>query len=82
MIFLSCSAILFSSFLLQLLQQLHDPLPVLCGFHEGGQMVSLGLSWDAQRLFPQVGAEIVDQIGKVFPVEGPDWLTLEGGQKP
>ena len=45
-------------------------------------MVSLGLSWDAQRLFPLVGAEIVDQIGKMFPVERPDRLALKGGQEP
>ena len=77
MIFLSCSAILFSSFLLQLLHELHDPLPVLCGFHEGGEMVGLSLFLASRWLFPQVGAEIVNQIGKVLPVEGPDRLTLE-----
>ena len=77
MIFLSCSAILFSSFLLQLLQQLHDPLPVLCGFHEGGEIVGLSLFLATRWLFPQVGAEIADQVGKVFPVEGSDRLTLE-----
>ena len=71
-----------SSFLLHLPQQLHDPLPVLCGFHEGGEMVSLGHFRSSRRLFPQVGAEIADQIGKMFPVECPDRLTLEGGQKP
>ena len=71
-----------SSFLLHLPQQLHDPLPVLCGFHECGEMVGLGLFRASRWLFPQVGAEIADQIGKVLPVECPDWLTLEGGQKP
>ena len=45
-------------------------------------MVGLRLFRSSHRLFPQVGAEIADQIGKVFPVEGSDWLTLEGGQKP
>ena len=45
-------------------------------------MVSLGHFRSSHRLFPQVGAEIADQIGKVLPVECPDWLTLEGGQKP
>ena len=45
-------------------------------------MIGLGLFRSSQRLFPQVGAEIADQIGKVFPVERPDRLPLEGGQKP
>lgn len=45
-------------------------------------MVSLSHFRFSRWLFPQIGTEIVDQIGKVLPVEGPDWLTLEGGQKP
>ncbi|CAN4007391.1 hypothetical protein BFDFBN_BFDFBN_12485, partial [Dysosmobacter welbionis] len=57
-------------------------LPILCGFHEGGEMIGLSLFRSSQRLFPQVGAEIVDQIGKVLPVECPDRFALEGGQKP
>ena len=40
-------------------------------------MISLGLFRASKWLFPQVGAEIVNQIGKMFPVEGPDWLALE-----
>ena len=40
-------------------------------------MVGLSLFLATRWLFPQVGAEIADQLGKVFPVEGPDRLTLE-----
>ena len=45
-------------------------------------MVGLSLLGASQGLFPQVGAEIVDQLGKVFPVERPNRFALEGGQKP
>lgn len=45
-------------------------------------MVGLGPLEATQRLFPQVGAEIVNQIGKMPPVERPDRLALEGSQKP
>ena len=45
-------------------------------------MVGLGFSQDTRRLFPQVGAEISDQIGKMLPVEGPDRFALEGVQEP
>ena len=44
-------------------------------------MVGLSLFRSSHRLFPQIGAEIVDQIGQMLPVEGPDQLALEGGQK-
>ena len=44
-------------------------------------MVSLGSLRKAERLFPQIGAEIVDQIGQMFPVDGPDRLALEVTQE-
>ena len=66
-----------SSFLLHLPQQLHDPLPVLCGFHKGGEMVGLGHFRSSRRLFPQSGAEIADQIGKMFSVECPYRFSLK-----
>ena len=40
-------------------------------------MVGLGLFLASRWLFPQVGAEIADQIGEVLPVEDSDRLTLE-----
>ena len=40
-------------------------------------MISLGLFRAPQWLFPQVGAEIVNQIGKMFPVKCPDWFSLK-----
>ena len=33
-------------------------------------------------LFPQISAEIADQISKVFPVERPDRFVLERGEEP
>ena len=45
-------------------------------------MISLGLFRTSRWLFPQVGAEIVNQIGKMFPVKCPDWFSLKGSEKP
>ena len=40
-------------------------------------MISLGLFRAPQWLSPQVGADLLTQVGNMFPVGGPHWLVLE-----